>query len=161
ELTRWIGRRYLCTWGQVLESVIPAGVKKQAGTRQITMYGLSAAAQSERGTPKLPAKQQAVIDVLRQAGSPLPVDQITAAAQCGPSPIETLRKKGLLQPVRTRQDQFAGHLGKVDPEADLTLNADQQRVLERILASIRRTAQGATDGVGSGAAGERDSSQAG
>ena len=36
ELTRWIAQRYLCSWGQVLETVVPAGVKKKAGTRMIT-----------------------------------------------------------------------------------------------------------------------------
>src|SRR6185295_3995301 len=35
ELTRWIAERYLCGWGQVLDSVVPAGVKKLAGTREI------------------------------------------------------------------------------------------------------------------------------
>ena len=35
ELTRWIAERYLCGWGQVLDSVVPAGVKKLSGTREI------------------------------------------------------------------------------------------------------------------------------
>ncbi len=35
ELTRWIADRYLCGWGQVLDTVIPAGVKKLSGTRDI------------------------------------------------------------------------------------------------------------------------------
>jgi primosomal protein N' (replication factor Y) (superfamily II helicase) len=150
ELTRWIGQRYLCTWGQVLESVIPAGVKKQAGTRLITMYALSAKAQSGLAELKLPAKQQAVIDVLHEAGGPLSVDQITAAADCGTSPIETLRKKGLLEPVRTRQEQFVGDAGEMAQESDLTLNSDQQRVVDRILASIRRTAQTPQPGSSAG-----------
>src|SRR5689334_19133505 len=33
DLTRWIARYYACSWGQALDAVVPAGVKKQAGTR--------------------------------------------------------------------------------------------------------------------------------
>ncbi|MBC8113865.1 MAG: hypothetical protein H7062_05785, partial [Candidatus Saccharimonas sp.] len=41
ELTRWIADRYLCGWGQVLESIIPAGVKSKAGSREVTFFALS------------------------------------------------------------------------------------------------------------------------
>ena len=41
ELTHWIAGRYLCGWGQVLESIIPAGVKSKAGTREVTFFGLA------------------------------------------------------------------------------------------------------------------------
>lgn len=41
ELTRWIADRYLCGWGQVLESVIPKGVKTNAGSREVTFVQLS------------------------------------------------------------------------------------------------------------------------
>src|SRR3954447_10648442 len=30
ELTRWIAGYYACSWGQALDAVVPAGVKKQA-----------------------------------------------------------------------------------------------------------------------------------
>ena len=139
ELTRWIGRRYLCTWGQVLETVIPAGVKKQAGTRLITMYEIADGAEPELERLKLPAKQRAVIDVLRQATRPLPIDELTTAADCGTSPIDALRKKGLITPIRSRTEAFIDETAPAVAESDLTLNADQQRVLDRILASIRQT----------------------
>ena len=38
DLTRWMARRYLSSWGQVIESVVPAGVKAQAGTREIQSF---------------------------------------------------------------------------------------------------------------------------
>ncbi len=31
ELTRWMGTYYACSWGQALDAVVPAGVKKGAG----------------------------------------------------------------------------------------------------------------------------------
>src|ERR1700676_670965 len=33
RLTRWIADYYLCGWGQVLNAVVPAGARQQAGTR--------------------------------------------------------------------------------------------------------------------------------
>ncbi len=40
DLTRWMARYYACTWGQALDAVVPAGVKKQAGTRVWTCLTL-------------------------------------------------------------------------------------------------------------------------
>src|SRR5208283_5318333 len=42
RLTRWIGDYYLCPWGQVLETVLPAGVRGQAGTRLATLLSVDA-----------------------------------------------------------------------------------------------------------------------
>ncbi len=36
RLTRWMADYYLCGWGQVLNAVIPAGARDQAGTRRRT-----------------------------------------------------------------------------------------------------------------------------
>ena len=35
RLTRWMADYYLCGWGQVLNAVVPAGARDQAGTREI------------------------------------------------------------------------------------------------------------------------------
>ena len=50
ELTRWIADRYLCGWGQVLESIIPRGVKSKAGSREVTFFAL-ASWRAETGQP--------------------------------------------------------------------------------------------------------------
>ena len=43
SLTQWIGERYLCGWGQVLDSVIPAGVRHKSGTREVQHVRLAPA----------------------------------------------------------------------------------------------------------------------
>src|SRR5438128_8290216 len=40
KLTRWMADYYLCGWGQVLNVVVPAGVKQQAGTRLVPLLEL-------------------------------------------------------------------------------------------------------------------------
>lgn len=159
ELTRWIADRYLCGWGQVLESIIPAGVKSKAGTREVTFFGLapdlvtrlahvpSPPSVGERGEGtgseanrlialKLPAKQKAVIEALVAAGRPLRVDELSEAAQCGIAPIHGLRDKGLIVALRER---VLNAPAMPTPEAhrEIRLNPDQQRAVDTILNSVR------------------------
>ncbi|WP_437184874.1 replication restart helicase PriA [Planctomicrobium sp. SH668] len=135
DLTKWISERYLCSWGQVLETVIPAGVKKQAGTREILMFEL--APDLDLAKTKLSAKQRAIVDILVQHKQPLPVDRISELAQCGSSPIDTLRKKGILIPIRQRSRVVEADQAEVAKQVDLQLNQEQQTCLNTILDVIR------------------------
>src|SRR5690606_25086677 len=125
-----IGEHYLCSWGQVLDSVIPAGVKKQAGTREILSFQLAEDFDLQKA--RLTPKQQSVVDVLNQKQGPVRVDELTELAGCGTSPIETLRKKGILVPIRKRSHVTDAEIGPVDPQPDLKLNPEQSACLNRI-----------------------------
>jgi primosomal protein N' (replication factor Y) (superfamily II helicase) len=137
ELTKWIADRYLGGWGQVLESVIPAGVKKQAGTREITCFALAVDGLERAAEMKLPPRQRAVLDVLRDAEGPVPVDQLEAAAQCGTSPIHALRDKKLITPVRKRRSTMTDEFAPTTRIPDLILNPDQQAALKAILEPLQ------------------------
>ena len=102
QLTRWIAERYLCGWGQVLEAVIPAGVKSNAGTRNVVHFHLADSSRDEWPQLKLPAKQRAVLQVLADNVSPVPVDRLSEAANCGLGPIHALRDRGLIVAERVR-----------------------------------------------------------
>lgn len=137
ELTRWIAERYICGWGQALETAVPAGVKKQSGTREITFFTLAADIEHQLSATKLPSKQAAIVELLQKAGKPLRGDQITEAVGCSPAPIHGLREKGLVVATRQRTATFTSDVGDVAPEQDLQLNADQQRVLNAINMQLR------------------------
>jgi primosomal protein N' (replication factor Y) len=137
DLTRWIAERYLCGWGQALETAVPAGVKKQAGTREMTFFTLSADIDRILAATKLPTKQAAIVEHLREAGTPLRGDQITEAIGCSPAPIHGLRDKGIIVATRKRTATFEANLGDVVREEDLELNTDQKRVLGAILLQLR------------------------
>tara|TARA_R110002095_G_scaffold194927_2_gene173385 strand:+ start:502 stop:2835 length:2334 start_codon:yes stop_codon:yes gene_type:complete len=146
KLTCWIAERYLCSWGQVLECVVPAGVKNQAGTRLVTVFELTpselpAVNESAIDIEKLPAKQRAVYEVLKTAVKPLTQEELMQAADCGSGPIQSLKKKALIQSQQKRVQHFENqddvthaHIKKED---DLQLNPDQSQALDRILAAIR------------------------
>jgi primosomal protein N' (replication factor Y) (superfamily II helicase) len=137
ELTRWIADRYLCAWGQVLDSVIPAGVRKQAGTREMQLVTLTATAEAIVAA-RLTSKQQSLLDLLGESTEPWRRDRLLERAGCGAGPLSRLRELGL---VRIHKERLL-----VDEEleataststSDLQLNADQRLVLTEIEGALR------------------------
>ena len=139
ELTRWISERYLCGWGQVLESVIPAGVRRKSGTRLVQSFELSAAAAKLIAIAKLPKKQQQIVDILQTKQQPIAGAQLCELADCGPGPINALRKKGILAALRIRSDVNSNHTDDWNVEAtqDLVLNIQQQAALDQIVTALQ------------------------
>ena len=96
RVTRWMADYYLCSWGQVLEAVVPAGVRHEAGTRDVTLLAVSPEVAARIDELKLSAKQA---EVLTHLGGE-PATALGPAAgrreRNAPSaPINALRKKGL------------------------------------------------------------------
>lgn len=137
QLTQWIAERYLCAWGQVLDSVVPAGVKRQAGTREVVMLRLPLEATAAAPGGKLSAKQQAVIDVLEKAGAPVSLEEVARLAQCGTAPITALRRKRMVVAFAERRKPEAPQSGPIGQAPRLKLNVDQQLALKSILTSLR------------------------
>ncbi len=135
-LTKWIAEYYLCSWGQVLHAVIPAAVKKSAGTRQVKLVEIDPEVLPNLEDLNLPAKQRAVIDVLLDAGEPLPVGEIAQSAGCGTSPINTLLKKNILTAIRETRMNYEPPEKLVAREADLILADQQQAALDAITHAI-------------------------
>lgn len=136
-LTRWIADRYLCAWGQVLETVVPAGVKNRAGTREVLMLEISAEMCAAHQGIKLPRKQAAVMQVLAAAGKPLALEHVARQANCGTAPITALRRKRFIQAFTERSDPGEPDAPPSPLKQNLVLNPDQQRALDRILAALR------------------------
>ncbi|MEZ5942563.1 MAG: primosomal protein N' [Planctomycetaceae bacterium] len=142
RLTEWIANRYLCGWGQVLESVIPAGVKKQAGTREVTCYEPAPSVCEGIADLKLPRKQRDVLQLLCDANGALRVDEISDAVGCGTSPINSLRDKKLILPIRRRTSTMSHDFGDTKLQDDLTLNPEQQAVLTKIEGLLQKGEHG-------------------
>ena len=137
ELTQWIATRYLAGWGQVLNAVIPAAVKKLAGTREITCYHPAATVCDSLDSLKVSTKQRVLLSALCSAGRPLTAAELSNAGECGVSPIRTLEKKGLIVPERRRTAPSAVDLPPAEREPDLKLNRDQREALDVILKLLR------------------------
>lgn len=136
DLTKWIAARYLCGWGQVLNSIIPAGVKSKAGMRELTFFQPADDLPARLAKQKLPAKQHAVLEVLRSAAKPLRVDELTDAVDCGPGPVRALVAKGLIVALKQSPAPILPP-PEVTTTAPITLNADQHRAVQSIIETLR------------------------
>ena len=137
ELTRWIAERYLCGWGQVLDGVVPAGVKKLAGTREILFLTPAAGVCETLSERKLGAKQKTVLEVLCSAGRPMRIDELAESADCSVGVIDALRAKNLVSAIRQRTEAFDGDFAPTPRQPDLMLNTEQKIALDAILSEVR------------------------
>ena len=137
RLTRWIGEYYLCPWGRVLETVLPAGVRGQAGTRMTTLLSLDPSAAARLAAGDLPEKQREILSVLAAAAEPLTAQELARNARCSPVPIATLRRKGLIRSQTARVPAIRPAETVMPRDAQLVLNADQQKALDAVLAALR------------------------
>jgi len=141
RLTRWIAEHYLCPHAAVLQAVVPAGVRYGSGTRNTVVLSAAPAVADSPGAIDalaLPPKQAAVLRALVAAGRPLAPAQLARMAGCTQAPIAELRKKKLIITGRDRVATEEPDEQAAPREANLALNADQQRALGAILAAMNR-----------------------
>ncbi|MEN6459030.1 MAG: primosomal protein N' [Thermoguttaceae bacterium] len=137
RLTRWIAEHYLCDWAAVLEAVLPAGVRIQAGTRLTTLLSVDEDAVQKLGTPpKLAAKQLDALRALADAKRPMTPGELARAARCGPGPITSLRRKGLIRAHAGRVNTRLPEEMPAACEKHLVMNPDQDRALKTIVKAL-------------------------
>ncbi|MHB8863586.1 MAG: replication restart helicase PriA [Pirellulaceae bacterium] len=138
RLTQWMAAYYLCPLGQVLEAVVPAGVRGQAGTREQIYLRVPAEVAERLPQLRLSDKQAKALGILISAPRAMTPQELAAAAGCTSGPIQELRRKKLVS-VEVRRVYAAlpesPAVGRVD---HLTLNPDQQAALQAILEPLRR-----------------------
>lgn len=136
RVTRWMADYYLCPWGQVLEAVVPAGVRQQAGTRDVVLLSVADDVAQRQAELKLSAKQAEAVRVLAQSARALTAQQLAAMVGCTIAPINALRKKGLLTATIERMGSERTAEKAVPREMPHELNDDQANALETIRESL-------------------------
>jgi primosomal protein N' (replication factor Y) len=139
RLARWMSEYYLCPLGQVLQTIVPSGVRGQAGTREMTFLSVSESVRQQlvAGTLKLGAKQLDALRILAASPRPLTPPELAQAAKCTLGPIAELRKKKLVAVKVQRIQNMEVEQTPTPREEHLELNADQQAALAPILAALR------------------------
>jgi primosomal protein N' (replication factor Y) len=97
RLTRWMADYYLCGWGQVLNAVVPAGVRKQAGTRAVPMVELIPASLLPNPLPHVSPKQKRALEFLQAHPSALELRDVMRLTGLGAAPITALVDKGYVR----------------------------------------------------------------
>ena len=138
ELTRWLAGYYVCSWGQALDAVVPAGVKKQAGTRVGVFLMIPEDAKQTRETLKLTTKQELAFEILAASEEPLSIADLCRHAKCGGAVVAGLRKLGLVHTVKRRLKLKPEVVPELDavvpPRPELTV--EQTEVLGKIVPAI-------------------------
>lgn len=137
RLTHWIAEYYLCDWGQVLEAVVPAGVRGQAGTRLTNYLSVAPDAAAKARDLKLSKKQMLVMKELAAASEPITANELARLARCTLAPISLLRRKGLIAARMERAAPRQVAEPAVKRESHLEMNADQRAALDAILDALR------------------------
>jgi primosomal protein N' (replication factor Y) len=135
RLTRWMSDYYLCPWGQILEAVVPAGVRTQAGTRQRTYLDVPTEVAARISRLELPPKQLHALRILLSAPRPLTPAELAEQAECTQAPISQLRRRGLVR-AEVRRELATREETPLPRQQHLQLNDDQQQALDAILAVL-------------------------
>ena len=136
KLTKWMAEYYLCEWGQAIETAVPAGVRGKAGTREVAFLTVPTNVAERMTQLKLPPKQAAALKILAASTQEMTAAQLAAAAKCTEVPINSLRKKGLIE-AETRRVHVDEHEIPVEArEQELKLNTAQQTALQSIIDAL-------------------------
>lgn len=138
NLARWISDYYLSPLGQVIDTIVPTGVRNQSGTREMLFLSLpSDLEQRLAGSQtKLSALQQRIVDTLRGRTQDWTPAELAETVGCTQGPISTLRKKGLIVTDSRRVQQKQHDIPHEQRMEDLVLNDEQQLALDAIVAKI-------------------------
>jgi primosomal protein N' (replication factor Y) (superfamily II helicase) len=140
RLTQWMADYYMCPWGQVLEAVAPAAVRRLAGTREVKLLRLADGVRQRLGELKLRSPQQRkALEELAAGERPLTAVELAQKAGCTTVPVQALVKAGLIEASTTRIR--SGPLPNLPLKGEgtggrLRLNPDQQAALDSILAAL-------------------------
>ena len=132
ELARWMSRYYCTPLGTVLESVIPAAVKKRVGLAEITLVHLNPT--SDFTPPAKKGKTQAILDILRQnpPEQGIEITRLAELADVTPATIRKLASKGLIS--ISRHEDFGlpeqAPAGFTPLEPSLKLTTEQQKAMD-------------------------------
>jgi primosomal protein N' (replication factor Y) (superfamily II helicase) len=137
RLTRWMADRYLSTWGQALETVLPAVVRKQTTARRITLVSIGAdVAGRIDSLKKITPKQLEILRYLAKQSVPVATAHLKTAVSCTDAPIATLRRKGLIDAIARIVAPEDARLPPPPRETDYALNADQRTTLDAMLDAM-------------------------
>ncbi|NBO90821.1 MAG: primosomal protein N' [Planctomycetia bacterium] len=135
RLTRWMADYYLCAWGQVLNAVVPAGARQQAGSiRRVFVEPVP----DIEMPPKLSPRQTAALVALREVGKPVEVRLLLRKVGCGAGIVKALLERGLIRRVVRRVDRETQAPDDCEITGPLTLNDEQAHVVETLRPALHR-----------------------
>jgi primosomal protein N' (replication factor Y) len=100
QLTQWMADYYFCSWGQVLDAVVPRAVKDSSGTRWV--WQITPIHPPPADPTTLPPKQRLAWESLSTQSEPILLDDLCRHARVGPTVIRGLITKGFAHAQKVR-----------------------------------------------------------
>jgi primosomal protein N' (replication factor Y) len=132
RLTKWMADYYLCSWGQVLDAIVPKGAKEQAGTRERVILAAVDEAELPEPLAKLTPRQTQALEILRKTDGGVELQALATQAKCGPAVVLALVRKGYARRSLARVEQSSPAATETPHEHPLALNRDQANALATI-----------------------------
>lgn len=134
KLTRWMADYYLCGWGQVLQAVLPAGVRDQAGIKQAIILEAVPENQLPTPLPKLSEKQAQAYDKLRKQGGPIEQKLLCRQAKVTLGVVKALVEKGYARKFSERVERLELDL---NPTTGVPFRPQMTEAQERVWGEVQ------------------------
>ncbi len=144
-LTRWIGERYACAFGEALAAVLPSPLKRERALRRVPRIRPRAGvgrAELEQLSGRFP-EQHRLLRTLLELPGPVLLRDCLRSLRLSESPARSLRKRGwvALEYVQEDPDPLDTSAG---PRArPARLSAGQELALQRVRAALEARAHAA------------------
>jgi len=140
KLVLWISHYYQTPAGVVFDTLVPAGVRGAAGTREQKFFSPAPQSLDDRLVDALPVKQRSALRYLIAASRPMTLAQWTVEAECTEGPIRQLLRKGLVsvqsRRVMSHETHVARKLSGEDSGTIESLTDEQTIALKAIHSAI-------------------------
>ena len=138
SLTKWMAKRYACSWGEALSAVLPAGLKRERSRRVIRMISGTSNATEEvmKALAESSEKQHRLLRTLLEIGGSVEMRDLMRRLNLSDAPAKTLARKGLvlIERVEVSSDPLEGSdVDRVRPEQ---LTKEQLSCLEKIVPAV-------------------------
>ena len=133
ELTRWMADRWMARWGEVLEAVLPAGVRSRSRPRTSPLLRATGAAPARQPTP-------AQARVLAAAAEPRTAEELARITGASRAVVRRLVGVGLLAEAGSVERARPGARAqreRIRHDKPAALSAEQAAALEAILRPMR------------------------
>ena len=135
-LAHWISNYYLCPLGQVIDAIVPTGVRNNSGTREMTFLSPAEGVIEQLDTLKLTTLQKTILQTLSSSVQDWTPRELAETVGCTQGPISTLRKKGHIVSTSRRVQQKTHEIPREKRIADLNLNDEQKVALAAITRNV-------------------------
>ena len=135
-LANWISDYYVTPLGQVIEAIVPTGVRNKSGTREMLFLSLATGVADDIDSLKLSELQRTILRTLGLSQQDWTPIELAETVGCTLGPISTLRKRGLIESISRRVQQKTHEIPREQRAPDLLLNPEQESALAAITQRI-------------------------